>query len=194
MKDIKQNNFFKMLILIIFVILTFTGCSTIQTYNSLSNKQEDVYQAKSKIDISLQERYDLIPNVVSTVKGYMNHESEVFTKIADARSKIGSNNKETKENAQSELDSSISRLLVLSENYPELKSDSHAKELMSQLEMLETRILVARKDYNEAATVYNKKIKIFPNNIFAKIFNFKRFNLYESDSSASKAPSVNFDK
>lgn len=194
MKEIKKSmNITKIVLTILTIIVIATGCSAVTTHNSLANKQEDVYQAKSKIDTSLQERYDLVPNVVSTVKAYMKHESDVFKNIADARAKIGSGDKEVKQEGQTQLDSAISRLLVLSENYPQLKSDKHATDLMSQLEMLETRILIARNDYNNTATIYNKRIRNFPSSVWAGVFGFDKVDLYKADAGASTAPTVNFD-
>lgn len=182
----------KKLIILLSVIgaLALMTLSGIGTYNSLVSKQESVNQAYSKIDASLQRRADLIPNVVSSVKGYMSHESEIFTKIADARAKIGSNNKDEKANGESELTSAISRLLVLQENYPELKADDQVSALMSELEGTENRIFIARKDYNEEATRYNKSIRQFPRNIFANLFGFEKAELITVDESATKVPTV----
>lgn len=182
----------KKLIILLSVIGAFAlmALSGIGTYNSLVSKQESVNQAYSKIDASLQRRADLIPNVVSSVKGYMSHESEIFTQIADARSKIGSGNKEEKANGENELTSAISRLLVIQENYPELKADAQVSALMSELEGTENRIFIARKDYNEEATRYNKSIRQFPRNIFANLFGFEKAELIKADESATKVPTV----
>lgn len=174
-------------------LIGLSGCSAISSHNSLANKQEDVMQAKSKIDVALQERYDLVPNVVSTVQAYMTHESTIFKEIADARSKIGSaSTQDIKNEGQTQLDSALSRLLVLTENYPELKADVQTSHLISQLEMLETRLVIARSDYNTVATAYNKSIRNFPTSIWAEIYGFHRVELYQSDNKASTAPSVSF--
>ena len=187
----KVTTMSKKLIILLSVIGAFAlmALSGIGTYNSLVSKQESVNQAYSKIDASLQRRADLIPNVVSSVKGYMSHESEIFTKIADARAKIGSNNKDEKANGESELTSAISRLLVLQENYPELKADAQVSALMSELEGTENRIFIARKDYNEEATRY-KSIRQFPRNIFANLFGFEPAELIKADETATKVPTV----
>ena len=171
--------------IILIAIMMLTG-----SYNGLVSKDESVKQANSKIEVALQRRADLIPNVVNSVKGYMNHEEDIFTKIADARSKIGSGNKETKNEGESELTSAISRLLVVQENYPELKADSQVSALMSELEGTENRLFIARKDYNDTATEYNKAIRRFPTNIMANLFGFQRAELIEADKEAKVAPKV----
>ena len=147
-------------------ILVLISLFFVSSYNSLVSQRETVNKANSKIEIALQRRYDLIPNIVNSTKGYMSHEKEIFTKIADARSKIGSNSKSDKE-GEAELSSAISRLLVVQENYPELKADSQVTALMSELEGSENRIATAKTDYNEVATNYNKAISLFPKNIIA---------------------------
>ena len=173
----------------IFVI----GLLLISPYNNLVSKNESVKNANSKIEIALQRRYALIPNIVNSTKGYMTHEKEIFTKIADARSKIGSNNKSTKQEGESELSDAISRLLVIKENYPELKADSQVTALMSELEGTENRLFTARKDYNEIATNYNTSISTFPNNMIAKMFGFNKAELIESEKEAKTAPKVNLE-
>lgn len=172
-------------------IALILGVTAIGSYNGLTNSQIAVEKAESKIDTTLQRRYDLIPNVVNTVKGYMTHEKEIFTQIADARSKIGSaKTEESKRDAESQLDSAVSRLLVLTENYPQLKADSQTSALIAELEGTENRIFVARNDYNEVAANYNAKVRRFPGNIWAGIFGFERVDLYEADDAADKAPTV----
>ena len=163
------------------------------SYNSLVGAQTKVEQAQSKIETTLQRRYDLIPNVVNSVKGYMKHESDIFEHIADARAKIGSNTatKAEKEQAQGELDSAISRLLVVQENYPELKADQQVQNLITELEGTENRIFVARNDYNEVATAYNNKVRRFPTNMIAGMFGFEKVDLVKADEKAkTTVPSV----
>ena len=163
------------------------------SYNSLVGAQTKVEQAQSKIETTLQRRYDLIPNVVNSVKGYMKHESDIFEHIADARAKIGSNTttKAEKEQAQGELDSAISRLLVVQENYPQLKADTQVQNLITELEGTENRIFVARNDYNEVATKYNNKIRRFPTNMIAGMFGFEKVDLVKADEKAkTTVPSV----
>ena len=175
------------------LIALFIGGS----YNSLVGAQTKVEQAQSKIETTLQRRYDLIPNVVNSVKGYMKHESEIFEHISDARAKIGSNStsKAEKEKAQGELDSAISRLLVVQENYPQLKADAQVQNLITELEGTENRIFVARNDYNEVATAYNNKIRRFPSNMIAGMFGFEKVELVKATEQAkSTVPSVDLNK
>lgn len=165
--------------------------SIMGSYNGLVSKEELVKSANSKIEVALQRRADLIPNVVESTKGYMKHEKEVFSNIADARSKIGSSDKATKEEGQSELSSAISRLLVVKESYPELKADAQVSALIAELEGTENRIGVARTDYNTIATEYNQDIRKFPKNILANMFGFKPADLIKADEGAKTAPKVN---
>lgn len=163
-------------------------------YNGLVDRYAEVENAQSNVDTQLQRRYDLIPNVVSAVKGAMEHETEVFTAIADARAKIGSSTQGSTEynEAQSQLDSAVSRLLVLTENYPQLNANQQVSDLITELEGTENRILVARKDYNTVATAYNKKIRRFPTNIYAGIFGYEKVDLFQATSDATTTvPSVN---
>ena len=166
--------------------------SVMGIYNGLVSSQTEVEQAQAKIEATLQRRYDLIPNVVNSVKGYMTHEEEVFTSIADARAKIGSNASTKEKNAaQGELDSAISRLLVLTENYPTLRSNEQVQSLIIELEGTENRIYVARTDYNAAVTKYNKSIRSFPKNIIANSFGFKEKELVNATKDAqTKVPTV----
>ena len=174
----------------ILIVVGIVGVSMVGSYNGLVSKDEAVKQANSKIEASLQRRTDLIPNVVNSVKGYMSHEEEIFTKIADARSKIGSGNKEVKKEGETELTSAISRLLVVQENYPELKADAQVSALISELEGTENRLFIARKDYNDTATEYNKSIRKFPTSMMAGMFGFQRAELIEADKDAKVAPKV----
>lgn len=174
----------------VIAVLVILGISTVGSYNGLVSKDEAVKQANSKIEASLQRRADLIPNVVNSVKGYMSHEEEIFTKIADARSKIGSGNKEVKKEGETELTSAISRLLVVQENYPELKADAQVSALISELEGTENRLFIARKDYNDTATEYNKSIRKFPTSMTAGMFGFQSAELIEADKDAKVAPKV----
>ena len=178
----------------IIAVIAIIALLIVSSYNSLVGAQTKVEQAQSKIETTLQRRYDLIPNVVNSVKGYMKHESDIFEHIADARAKIGSNSasKAKKEKAQNELDSAISRLLVVQENYPQLKADTQVQNLITELEGTENRIFVARNDYNEVATHYNNKIRRFPSNIMAKLFGFEKVELIKAKQKAkTTVPSVN---
>ena len=163
-------------------------------YNSLVNLDEEVNGKQSQIETQLQRRGDLIPNLVNTVQGYASHEEEVFTEIADARSKIASSegNVEDMAEANNEMTSALSRLLAISENYPELQASEQFTGLRDELAGAENRIAVARQDYNTAVQEYNRNTRTFPGNIIAGIFNFDEKPYFEADDSAQDAPEVDF--
>ena len=170
------------------------------SYNSMVASRESVNTAWSKVESQYQRRSDLIPNLVNTVKGAANFEQETLTKVVEARAKatqikVDANNPDDIakfQQAQSEVSSSLSRLLAVAENYPQLKATENFKDLQSQLEGTENRITVARNDFNDAARSYNTKIKSFPANLLAGMFGFKERPYFEADADAKKAPSVNF--
>lgn len=179
---------------ILLAIILLGGCSVVGTYNGLVSEQTKVEQAQADVATALQRRSDLIGNLVESVKGQMNHETEVFTQIAAARAKIGNGSVTSKENqeAQGELSSAISRLLVLTENYPELKSNQNVEQLMTELAGSENRIFVARKDYNKVATAYNQKLRSFPTVLLANMMNFKEAETFKESEEAKIAPKVDF--
>ena len=180
-------------ILLPVLALVLLGMGAVGQYTGLVDAYAEVENAQANVDSQLQRRYDLIPNVVAAVKGAMEHEEEIFVAIADARAKIGSSQQGTTayQEGQSELDSAISRLLVLTENYPQLTANQQVSDLITELEGTENRILVARKDYNAAATAYNKKIKRFPTSLYATIFGYEKVELFQATSdAATTVPSV----
>ena len=179
---------------ILLAIILLGGCSVVGTYNGLVSEQTKVEQAQADVATALQRRSDLIGNLVESVKGQMNHETEVFTQIAEARAKIGNGSVTSKENqeAQGELSSAISRLISLTENYPELKSNQNVEQLMTELAGSENRIFVARKDYNKAATEYNQKLRSFPTVLLANMMNFKEAETFKESEEAQTAPKVDF--
>ena len=179
---------------ILLAIILLGGCSVVGTYNGLVSEQTKVEQAQADVATALQRRSDLIGNLVESVKGQMNHETEVFTKIAEARAKIGNGSVTSKENqeAQGELSSAISRLISLTENYPELKSNQNVEQLMTELAGSENRIFVARKDYNKVATEYNQKLRSFPTVLFANMLSFKEAETFKESEKAKTAPKVDF--
>ena len=170
------------------------------SYNSMVASRESVNTAWSKVESQYQRRSDLIPNLVNTVKGAANFEQETLTKVVEARAKatqikVDANNPDDIakfQQAQSEVSSSLSRLLAVAENYPQLKATENFRDLQSQLEGTENRITVARNDFNDAAKSYNTKVKSFPTNLLAGMFGFKERPYFESDTGANKAPSVDF--
>lgn len=175
-------------VIAIVVIMVIAG------YNGMVSKRETVDSALSDLDVMLQRRSDLVPNLVSTVKGYTNHENEVIDKITEARAKLTSaNSVEEKSEANNELSSSLKALMVVVENYPDLKSSENFKQLSDELAGTENRIAVARKDYNNAVKSLNTTIKKFPNNIIAGMFGFEQAEYFEADESSTEVPSVNFE-
>jgi len=182
------------ILIIIIAVLAVVILPAVSSYNRLVALSEDVETALSQIDNQLQRRNDLIPNLVNTVKGYAAHEEEIFTRIADARSRlIGAGSLEEKAEASEELSGALSRLLAIAENYPELKANENFRQLADELAGTENRIATARRDYNNAARVYNTTIRRFPTVIIANIFGFERYEYFEADESARQAPEVNFD-
>lgn len=170
------------------------------TYNGLVASRENVNTAWSKVESQYQRRSDLIPNLVSTVKGAANFEQETLTKVIDARAKatqikVDANNPDDIakfQAAQKEVSSSLSRLLAVAENYPQLKATDNFKDLQSQLEGTENRITVARNDFNNEAKSYNTKVKSFPTNLLAGMFGFKERPYFEAEAGSEKAPTVDF--
>lgn len=178
----------------IVAVIAILGGSLVSSYNGLVDKQANVENADAQIQVYLQRRADLIPNLVNTVKAYAEHEEEVYTALADARAKLNAaSNPEEYTDANDAFDSAISRLLVVVENYPELKADKNFVALQDQLEGSENRISTARTDYNDAATDYNATIKKFPTVIVAGIFGLDKVDLFEASTESQTAPTVNFD-
>lgn len=183
-----------------FAIFKFFG----GTYNNIVSLEESVNTQWAQVQNQYQRRADLIDNLVSTVKGYAKHESEVFTQISDARSKAGGmvnidssvlddpESFEKYQKAQNELGSSLQRLLMVTENYPELKADQNFLALQDQLEGTENRIATERKRFNDAVSQYNKFIRMFPKNIIANMNGFKTKSYFEAAAGSEVAPKVEF--
>ena len=181
-------------IVIVVAIVFVLGFLVIGSYNSLVSAQEVVNEKQATINTQLQRRNDLIPNLVNTVKGYATHEEEIFTNIANARAKLAGANGDVEKmaDADAELSSALSRLMVVVENYPDLKANQNFIALQDELAGTENRITQARNDYNDSAKKYNLKIKKFPSNIFAGIFGFEEVEYFEAEEGAQKVPEVNF--
>lgn len=168
------------------------GAKFISVNNELVTLEAAVEKQMANIDSKLQRRNDLIPNVVAAVKGAMKHESDVFTAIADARSKMaGAKTESEKFEASNELSSAISRLLVVKESYPELKSNEQVNQLIVELEGTENRISTERDRYNSAVENYNVAIKKFPNSMIANISGYEKKEYFEASQGAEIAPQVN---
>jgi LemA protein len=173
-------------------------------YNAMVSMDEGVKSQWGAVQTAYQRRMDLIPNLVATVQGYAKHESDVFTQIAEARSKAGGVTNITGamldnpdslakyQKAQSELGSALQRLLVVSENYPELKADQNFLALQDQLEGTENRISTERNRFNETVKTYNVFIRQFPRSIIANMNGFREKAYFQADEAAAQAPVVNF--
>ena len=178
-----------LLVIILIIFFSIKG-----TYNSLVRLDEGVKGAWAQVENQLQRRYDLIPNYVETVKGYAKQERDVFIKVTEARSKVGSANSiGGKINANNELSSALSRLLVVVERYPDLKSNQNFIRLQDELAGTENRIAVERRRYNEAVKTYNVKTRSFPTNIFAGMFGFAKAEFFQVPEIAKEAPKVKFE-
>lgn len=188
----------KSILLAVVVTLGFTSC----TYNKLVEQEEVVAQKWADVETQYQRRADLIPNLVSTVKGYAAHESETLEAVVAARSKATQMTIDpataTPEQiaafqaAQGELSQALGRLLAITENYPDLKANEQFSELQAQLEGTENRIAESRRIYNEAVQTYNVSVRKFPNNIWAIIFGFEKKAMFSAEAGAEKAPEVTF--
>ncbi|HRD82591.1 MAG TPA: LemA family protein [Saprospiraceae bacterium] len=180
--------------------LFMKGCSS---YNTFVDKEENVENAWSKVQSAYQRRSDLIENLVATVKGAAQFEQKTLTDIANARAnatsvKIDPSNltpekMEQFQQAQSQLSQSLGRLLMVTENYPELKANQNFLELQSQLEGTENRVKVERDKFNDVVTDFNKSVRRFPNSLFAGMFGFSQKAQFEAEQSAQSAPKVNFE-
>jgi LemA protein len=163
------------------------------TYNTLVTMDESVKGAWAQVENQLQRRYDLIPNYVETVKGYAAHEKEVFVKVTEARSEVaGAGSIDEKIQANNQLSSALSRLLVVVERYPELKANTNFIRLQDELAGTENRIAVERRRFNETVKVYNIKIRTFPTNIIAGMFGFEKATFFEVPKERQEAPKVKF--
>lgn len=181
-------------LIIIIGIAALLAVYLIGVQRSLVNLSEEVNAAWGDIEVQYQRRADLIPNLVETVKAQAIKEQEIFTEIAEARSKLaGAATVQDKIQANEEVSSVLGRLLAITENYPELKQNQGFQDLRVQLEGTENRIAVARKYYNDNVKEYNKRIKVFPTNIAAGILGYKdEFPYIEAEAGAEKAPEVKF--
>lgn len=179
--------------IVIAAVVVIIIASLVGGYNNLISLEEGTNTAFSDVQVQLQRRSDLIPNLVNTVKGYAAHETEVFTDVSDARAKLaGAATVDEINAAEGEMNSALSRLLAISESYPELKSNENFLSLQDELAGTENRISVARRDYNAVVQKYNVKIRSFPTNIFANMLGFEKKEQFTADESAQSVPNVNF--
>jgi LemA protein len=183
------------LVVILLIIAFLFGSMYFNRRNQMAIKREAVNAAWSQVDVVLQRRADLIPNLVQTVKGYAVQEQTVFGDIAAARAAlVGAKTPQDKIAANGQLDNALSRLLVIVENYPQLKSNENFMRLQDELAGTENRIAVERRRYNEAVQDYNTYISLFPNSLIAGFAGFTRNDAYfKTEEGARQAPKVNFD-
>mgnify|MGYP004552838747 FL=1 len=182
--------------LIALVIIILLVIWIISIYNGLIKSKQKVDNAWSQIDVQLQRRFDLIPNFVETVKGYMTHESETFEKIASLRTSwANSSTVGEKAKLDGELSGALKTIMAVSENYPELKANTNFSELSEELRNTENKISFSRQFYNDSVTMYNTKLELFPSNIVAGMFNFQKRDLFAAESDeARKNVKVDFNK
>ena len=183
----------KKTLLIILATVVFAGVLTWGYYNKFVSASEGVDSLWAQVETQYQRRFDLIPNLVSSVKGIFEQEKEVFGKLADARTKYGAaGNVPEKVAAANEVEGALARLLVVLENYPQLRSSEAVTSLMVQLEGTENRISVERKRFNDGVRDYNLTVKTFPGKFFAAIFGFGEKEYIESVEGSEVAPKVEF--
>lgn len=195
MKNLKYT-----LLVAVIGMMTLSSCG----YNSMVNKQEAVTSQWGNVQNAYQHRADLIPNLVATVKGYAQHEQETFTKVTEARAKatqmnanvnpedLTEENLQKYQNAQAELSNAIGRLLLIQENYPELKANQNFLALQDEISGTENRINVERNKFNTFAQDYNAYIRRFPQIIYAGLFGFKKKGYFEAAQNAQTAPKIEF--
>lgn len=172
-------------------IVLVIGLSAMSSYNSLVAMNETVDTQWAQVETQYQRRFDLIPNLVASVQGSMKQETAIFTAIASARQGYaGARTTDEKAVAAGQMESSLGRLLMITENYPVLKSNENVQSLMAQLEGTENRVSVERMRYNDIVKGYNVKVKSFPGNLFAKLFGFDVKKMFEADAAAASAPKV----
>lgn len=181
--------------IVVFIVVVFFG-SIVSTYNSLIQQRIEAQTQQAQIETQLQRRFDLVPNLVASVKGAMIQEQKVFKDIDDARTRYAGTPSGTPEKvaAANQFEGAIGRLLVVMENYPQLQSIQAVRDLMTQLEGTENRISVARQRYNEAVQQYNQHLQTFPSNFIAGMFGFQQMPLFQAVPSAQTAPQVDFNK
>ncbi|GAA0122622.1 MAG: LemA family protein [Clostridium argentinense] len=180
-------------VLIVILVFAIIFVPVVGSYNNLVSLDQQVRTSEANIEAQLQRRSDLIPNLVATVQGYASQEKEIFTSIAESRAKLsGAQTVEERANADAELSSALSRLLVVVERYPELKSNENFKDLTIALEGTENRIAIGREDYNKIVSKYNSKIRKFPTNIIASLFRFEEKPFYKATEGSKEVPKVEF--
>ena len=179
---------------IILAIVAVIAIVLVVIYNQLVTLRQRVQNAWSQIDVQLQRRFDLIPNLVETVKGYMTHEQETLTKVTDLRSALAdAKTVEQKAELEGQLTDTLKTIMAVAENYPNLKADQSFNNLQTELSDTENKISYSRQFYNDTVTMYNTKLETFPSNLVAGMFGFKASTLFNVDNDeAKKAVKVEF--
>jgi LemA protein len=179
---------------VLVVVALLLGAQMVSSRNELVIEKNDIDGKWAQVDVDIKRRADLIPNLIETVKGYAKQEQAVIGEVANARAALlGAKSKEDEISSNNQLTGAIGRLLVLQENYPDLKSNQNFLQLQDQLEGTENRIAVSRRDYNEAIKKYNTDVDLFPKNLAASIFGFKRDDAYfKTSEEDKKVPQVKF--
>ena len=173
--------------IIIFVVIALVAFAFIAIYNSLVQAKVKVDNAWSQIDVQLQRRFDLIPNFVETVKGYMTHEKETFEKIAELRTSwANSQSIAEKADIDNQLSSALKTIMAVSESYPDLKANQNFSELSEELRNTENKISFSRQFYNDTVTMYNTKLQVFPSNIIASMFHFTARDMFKTENEEAR--------
>ncbi|WP_298537378.1 LemA family protein [uncultured Methanobrevibacter sp.] len=181
------------LLIILIVIIIIILVAIVAIYNGLVTARNKVKNAWAQIDVQLNRRADLIPNLVETVKGYAAHESSVFEDVTAARAGLmNANGVKEISDANNQLSSTLKTLFAVAENYPELKANENFKDLQAQLAQTEDKIAYSRQFYNDSVMMYNNKCQTFPSNIFAGMFGFKEADFFEAAGEARSVPKVEF--
>ena len=182
-----------LLLIILIAIIIIILVAIVAIYNGLVTARNKVKNAWAQIDVQLNRRADLIPNLVETVKGYAAHESSVFEDVTAARAGLmNANGVKEISDANNQLSNTLKTLFAVAENYPELKANENFKELQAQLAQTEDKIAYSRQFYNDTVLMYNNKCQTFPSNIFAGMFGFKEADFFEAAGEARSVPKVEF--
>jgi len=173
--------------LAIVVVVVLIIVWAIGIYNGLVSQRNKVKNAWSQIDVQLQRRFDLIPNLVETVKGYMEHEKGVLEKVTELRTSwANATTVSEKAELDNQLSGALKTIMAVSENYPDLKANQNFSELQEELKNTENKVAYSRQFYNDTVTMFNTKIEVFPNNIFANMFHFTAFEFFKVDQEEAR--------